>query len=580
MIKKLSQEVINQIAAGEVIERPASVVKELLDNSIDAQASKIDIKIKKGGISYLEISDNGNGIQKNDLPNAFEAHATSKIQNLEDLDGILSMGFRGEALSTIVSVSEVSIISKLEKDEFAHKISGTGVKISEIQKDARDTGTTVIVEKLFEKIPARKKYLRAESTEYRKILETVTPYFLIYPNIHFTFTNNGKQVYNLPKTNDLKTRISDLIKGDFTKDMLPLFFDGEGMKISGFVAQPQYNFNRTIHNYIFINKRPIYDKGIVRAVSEGFSRFIPEGTRVPFILNLEIKSSLIDVNVHPRKEEVKFMNPFRVYTAIEEAVKKALQNYSSHSFEAKDYDSFSIKDKPREINYKKQPNYNVKSGLEFSKHLLEQKKELEYQNSSLFNTGQTQESKLEEKSFYQIFNKYIITELQEEVWIIDQHAASERISYEKIQNDFESKSVEVQNLLIPIEIELSDIEALFIKEKKEVFESFGFKIEINRNKIEILEAPNMLINSDFQKFFQDLTSELDTAKDVKKLQGDLISTIACHASVRAGQRLHEQEMKEILSRLKECQNSTTCPHGRPIIWKISKKEMDKKFYRT
>ena len=483
MIKKLSQEVINQIAAGEVVERPASVLKELLDNAIDAQANKIDIKIKKGGISYIEVSDNGHGIEEGDLANAFEAHSTSKIENLEDLNEILSMGFRGEALSTIVSVSEITMISKEKNNDFAYKVTGSGIEISESSKDARDTGTTVIVENLFERIPARKKYLRAENTEYRKILETLTPYLLINPHIHFTFTNNGKRVYNLPKVDDLKIRISDVIRGDFTKDMLPVFFDGDGMKISGFVAQPKYNFNKTIHHYIFVNKRPIYDRGIVRAVSEGFSRYIPEGTKVPFILNLEIKSSLMDVNVHPRKEEVKFMNPFRVYVAIEEAVKKALQNYSSNTFKSKDYSSFSMKDRPREINYKKQSNYNVRSGLEFSKHLLEQKESQDYKSDSLFSTAQTQENNFEEKSFYQIFNKYIITELQEEIWIIDQHAASERISYEKIQNDFEKNSVDVQNLLIPIEVEMSDVEILFVKENENVFNSFGFKLKIKKNTL-------------------------------------------------------------------------------------------------
>ncbi len=579
MIKKLSQEVVNQIAAGEVVERPASVVKELLDNAIDAQANKIDIKIKNGGISYIEISDNGLGISEKDLPNALEAHATSKIESLEDLNEILSMGFRGEALSTIVSVASVTITSKEKISDYGFQIVGKGVETSKAKKSPRDTGTTVIVENLFEEIPARKKYLRAESTEYRKILETLTPYFLVYPNIHFTLTNNGKQIYNLPKVQDLQLRISAVLKGEFTKDMLKLFFDGDGMKISGFIAQPKYNFNKTIHHYIFVNKRPIYDRGIVRAVSEGFSRFIPEGSKVPFVLNLEIKTSLIDVNVHPRKEEIRFMNPFRVYTAVEEAVKKALQNYSAQTFETKDYSSFSMQDKPREINYKKQSNYNIQSGLEFSKHLLKPKSVEKNQVDSLFSAKQ-EESQESEKSFYQIFNKYIITEFENEICIIDQHAASERISYEKIQNDFGNKSVDVQSLLIPIEIELSDVEILFIKENEKVFESFGFKLKIIGSNLQVMEAPSMLINSDFEKFFQDLISELETAKDVKKLQQDLISTIACHASIRAGQKLHQQEMREILIGLKKCQNSTTCPHGRPAIWKLSRKEIDKNFYRT
>lgn len=571
MIKKLSQEVINQIAAGEVIERPASVVKELLDNSIDANSDKIDIKIKNGGISYIEVSDNGHGISKEDLVSSFEAHATSKIQNLEDLNEILSMGFRGEALSTILSVSSVNIISKEKTSENAFKIKGKGIEVSSITKTPRNTGTTVIVENLFKEIPARLKYLRAESTEYRKVLEILTPYFLSYPNIHFTFTHNTKQIYNLPKVKNLDTRISDVLKGDFTKDMLPLFFDGEGIKISGFIAQPQYNYSKTTHQYVFINKRPIYDRGIARAIIEGFSRFIPEGKKIPFIITLDIKPTLVDVNVHPKKQEVRFMNPFRVYSAIEEAVKQALKKYSSKSIQEES--SFTFQDKPREINYKKQSSYNVKSGLEFSEHLLRPKKAETFPKSNLFEQN-------EDYPLYQIFNKYIIAQLENEIWIIDQHAASERISYEKIQNQFENNSVEVQNLLIPLEIELSKLELLFIKENEKVFNSFGFKFEIQKDTVEISEVPSMLINTNLEKFFKDLISETDTQKDIKKLQGDLISTIACHASVRAGQKLSTQEMKGILEQLKKCENSTSCPHGRPTIWKLSKQEIDKKFYRT
>ena len=576
MIQKLSQEVVNQIAAGEVIERPSSVVKELLDNAIDAKSDKIDIKIKNGGISYIEISDNGIGIDKKDLAKVFEAHTTSKIQNLEDLNEILSMGFRGEALSTIVSVASVSMISKEKSGNFAYKVTGKGIDISEPTKSPRDTGTTIIVENLFKNIPARLKYLRAESTEYRKILEILIPYFLAYPEIHFTFSHNNKQLYNLPKAKDLSARIANVLKGDFTKDMLPLFFDGEGMKITGYVARPEHNFNKTIHQYMFINKRPIYDNGIVRAVSEGFSRFIPEGKKVPFIINLEMKSSLVDINVHPKKEEVRFMNPFRVYSAVEESVKQALKEYSVQ-------ETTTFRDKPSEVNYKKQSSYNVSSGLKFSEQLLKNKEVEKNRVDSLPNANLFSESEQEEQqeqfAYYQIFNMYIIVQFENEIWIVDQHAASERIFYEKIQKQYKKDSVEVQNLLIPLEIELSDVEILFVKENKDVFKSFGFEFEIKNNFIKISEVPSILVNSDFEKFFKDLISESESQKDVEKLEGDMISVIACHASVRAGQHLSREEMKEILLQLKKCDNSTTCPHGRPIIWKISKKELDKKFQR-
>ncbi len=574
MIQKLSQEVVNQIAAGEVIERPSSVVKELLDNSVDAKSDKIDIKIKNGGISYIEISDNGIGVDKKDLAKVFEAHTTSKIKNLEDLNEILSMGFRGEALSTIVSVSSVSMISKEKDEDYAYKVIGKGIEISEPTKTPRDTGTTVIVENLFKDIPARLKYLRAESTEYRKILEILIPYFLAYPEIHFTFSHNNKQLYNLPKTKDFRTRITNVLKGDFTKDILPLYFDGEGMKITGYVARPEHNFNKTIHQYVFINKRPVYDKGIARAVLEGFSRFVPEGKKVPFIINIEMKTSLVDINVHPKKEEVRFMNPFRVYTAVEEAVKQALKEYSTQ-------ETTTFRDKPTEINYKKQSSYNVSSGLKFSEQLLKNKEIEKNKVESLPNTNLFSKSEEQQNNnvYYQIFNMYIIIQFENEIWIIDQHAASERIFYEKIQKQYRKNSVEVQNLLIPLEIELSELEILFIQENENIFKSFGFDFEINDNLVKISEVPSILVNSDFEKFFKDLISESESQKDIEKFEGDMISVIACHASVRAGQHLSREEMEDILFELKKCDNSTTCPHGRPIIWKISKKELDKKFQR-
>lgn len=580
MIQKLSQEVVNQIAAGEVIERPASVIKELLDNAIDANSNRIEIKIKNGGRSYIEVSDNGTGVQKSDLEKVFEAHTTSKIQNLEDLNEILSMGFRGEALSTIVSVASVSMISKAQDAEFAYKIEGKGVTITSPQKSPRDVGTTVIVENLFEKIPARLKYLRAESTEYRKILEILIPYFLAYPNIHFIFSHNNKQIHNLPKVKELDTRVSNVLKGDFTKNMLHLFFNGEGMKITGYIARPEHNFNKTIHQYIFINNRPISDKGIVRAVSEGFSRFIPEGKKVPFIINIEMKSSLVDINVHPRKEEVRFINPFRVYTAVEESVKQALKDYSNKETSIDASEAF--RDKPREINYKNKASHNIGSGLKFSEQLLKNNKVEKHRVDSfsskdLFTTEQTDNEQL---YYYQIFNMYIVVQLEKEIWIIDQHAASERIFYEKIDKQFHDNSVEAQNLLIPLDFELSDVEILFLEENKEIFKDFGFDFEIKNNITKISKVPSMLVSTDFGKFFKDLISESETEKNIEKLKGDFISVIACHASVRAGQHLSPEEMKEILSQLKKCENSTTCPHGRPIIWKISKKELDKKFQRT
>ncbi len=583
MIKKLSQEVINQIAAGEVIEKPASVVKELVDNSIDAEATRIDITIKNGGKKYIEVSDNGYGIDSSELSKVFEAHTTSKIENIDDLNEALSMGFRGEALSTILSVAEVSAISRDKNSSFAYKIEGRGTKISEPKKHARDIGTSIVVEKLFENVPARLKYLRTDNTEYRKILEILIPYFLICPNIHFSLTSNAKTIYNLPQIPNTspgtinQSRIKKILKSDFSNTMLGVFFDGDGTKIEGYVVQPEYNYEKTQHQYCFLNNRPIYDRGVSKAISQGFAGFIPHNRKVPYIININIKPSLVDVNVHPRKEEVKFLNPYRVYSAVERAVKEALSKHSVKQVQTptSEPEDFQLKDKKRsyqseskERNYKRDSQFNVESGLKFSEHLLKPKV-VKQKDMSLFKTAE------EQYNCFQVFKKYIIVEFEKEFWIVDQHAASERIHYENTKNN-----PETQSLLVPEVIELSEIQITYLKENTELFKELGFTFDLNSEAITINAVPSGLSSADLRAFWDDLLSQEDLSAKLERNQEDILSIIACHASIRAGQRLSELEMNNLIKDLRNCQNAITCPHGRPTIWKLKINEIDSKFKRA
>jgi len=306
-LNKLSQEVINQIAAGEVVERPSSVVKELLDNSIDADSSKIVIKIKNGGIDLIEISDNGIGIPKESMTSIFDPHTTSKISNIEDLNTLLSMGFRGEALSTISSVSNVTLLSKYREEETGYKILFNENGKSPVKKVAKEDGTTVKIENIFYNIPARQKYLKSPQTEYRKIHELLNSYFLIYPNIHFVLEKDGKIVKELPQV--LNTKPGDIVEKRLNEivgessSFLMLYYEGSGIKISGYTAHPSNHKSSNPKTYIFVNNRPIYDKGIVRAIYEGYSRYIPHGQKIDFAINILINPELVDINVHPRKEE-------------------------------------------------------------------------------------------------------------------------------------------------------------------------------------------------------------------------------------------------------------------------------------
>ena len=597
-LNTLPQELVNQIAAGEVIERPSSVVKELIDNSIDAKATKIQIRVVNGGIDLIEVSDNGVGIPQENLPEIFNAHTTSKISSLEDLNTLLTMGFRGEALSTIVSVAEVSLVSKYIDSDTGAEIEFKSFNESSVRKAARESGTVVTVKNLFENIPARRKFLKTAQTEYKKILDVLYPYFLIYPNIHFTVQKDSKIVLDLKpvpnsKENSVeKERIEEILKQEFVKRMIKVFFDGGGIKISGLIGHPSDHQKRGINQYIFVNRRPIWDNGIARAVLQGYERYIPFGERVPFILLININPELIDINVHPRKEEIRFLNPFRVYTAVEEAVKKSVTGVTSYhresdfnttvqkptSFVNRDMDKkiYSSKD----INFKSNQSSSVQDSLLFSKEALSESsyipKQKEKYIEEIKSVGNI-------KNVFQIFNKYIVVEFENEnLWIVDQHAAAERITFEKLKNQ-ESKN-ERQNLLVPTSLKFSKKEIEVLEGLKDFFTDLGFKYAVKNDGIDITVVPVEFVESNFEKLFDEIFALSEDASDILKglnrLRENILATMACHGSVRSGQYLHREEMLDLLKKLIACENPYSCPHGRPAVWKLKLSEIDSNFERT
>lgn len=589
-LNKLSKEVVNQIAAGEVVERPSSVVKELLDNSIDAESTKIEIKIKDGGIDLIEVSDNGVGIPKENIGTVFDPHTTSKIKSIEDLNSLLSMGFRGEALSTITSVSKVSLTSRYSGEEIGNQILFGESGKSEIKKAPKEQGTTVKVENIFYNIPARKKYLKTAQTEYRKIYELLTNYFLIYPNIHFVLEKDGKVVQNLQAVSDsnpgeiTQERIKEVV-GE--KEFLKIFSDGSGIKIDGYIAHPSTHKARQSKSFIFINNRAIFDRGIVRAIYEGYSRYLPYGQKIDFIINISIKPELVDVNVHPRKEEVRFENPFRIYSAVEQAVRHTLEKELSFKSTSSSSPNFSsIREKfsnstasskeyqPSNI-YSKNRSASVQDTLLFSKELLRD-----------IPSSQQDQLSLEDKeisNIFQIFNKYIVIEfLDDNLWIVDQHAAAERINFEKLLRG--KDSIDVQNYLVPVEIPLKKEEILFLEEFKKFFEELGIDFELENNKLLLKTSPVEFAQSDFKKIFEEIFSLEDDVsslkKNFKKLKDDVLATISCHSSIRSGQKLEKEVMLDLFDRLSRCENPYSCPHGRPAVWKLTVSQIDNNFERT
>lgn len=578
IVHKLTQELINQIAAGEVVERPASVVKELIDNSIDAGANEIKVKIEQGGLKSIEVSDNGKGIDQKDLPLVFDSHTTSKISSLEDLNNILTMGFRGEALSTIQSVSQASIVSKSKNSTNGYSIDFESS--NKVVKSARNDGTTLTIKNLFYNTPARLKFMKTPETEYRKIVELFNTYALAFTNIQFILEKDGKQVINLPKNDTLKTRLKTLLKKDFVDRMIDIQSDGAGIKISGLVAHPSDTVARTKDQYIYINKRPIWDSGVAKSIQLGFSRFIPHQNKVPFIIFIETSPSNVDVNVHPRKEEVKFINPYRIYSTVENCVSQTLSN-SLNSLNIHTQQPNILFDRAQiqyskstggisQLKFDRKPSeFNIHKSIEFSKEIL---------------TPFNQEEDSEFRNIFQIFNKYIVIEFENDVWIIDQHAAAERISFEKLLNNYSTSKPEIQNLLVSEDIEANEEEVSYVNENIKFFNKLGFELSVKDGIISISSIPAHLVGVNITQVFKSIwelpDNQRDLEKDFEKAKEDILATIACHGSIRSGQSLSNSECLNIYKELLKCKNPYSCPHGRPAVWKLKLSEIDSHFLRT
>lgn len=596
-LNKLPQELINQIAAGEVVERPASVVKELVDNSIDAKASHIKVRIQDGGMKLIEISDNGIGIEKENILDVFLPHTTSKISKLEDLNNLNTMGFRGEALSTILSVSNAIIVSKNENSDSAHSVNFNNSR--EISKGARDTGTTISISNLFHNTPARLKFMKSAETEYRKILEVFIQYCISNPNIHFELIKDEKQIFNLPPK-DFKGRVKDVLKKEYIDRMIEIHSEGAGVKVEGLIANPRDTVEKGAAQYIFVNNRPIWDNGISKSVHQGYSRFIPHMYKVPYIVKIQVDGGSVDVNVHPRKEEVKFINPYRIYSQVEEAVSKALQNATKQDYQPHDsindststssssfFDSSSIRydtsNKIKEIRFDKKPSdFNINKSITFSKQVLSPSNN--QLNTFNFEIKEEQKSFNECRSISQVFNKYIIVEFENEMWMIDQHAAAERINFEKLEKQLGGEINDIQHMLVPDEFQLNTSEISFLNENIDFFKKLGFDYSISNESIYIKSIPAHLVGFNIKEVFTSMF-ELDSdTKDLKnnfdKKKTDILATIACHSSVRAGQHLTIPECENIYRQLGNCINPFSCPHGRPAIWKLKLTEIDTNFYRT
>ena len=582
-IKVLDSALINKIAAGEVVERPSSVLRELIENSIDAESNKIEIKIEKGGLKKIEITDNGKGMSKEDVKLAILRHATSKIKSEEDLFSINSLGFRGEAVPSIASVSRFKIASRKRGEDLGYQIIMEGGKITSESFVAMNEGTQITVEDLFFNVPARRKFLKKENTEFSKLYEVFFKFLMIYHNISFIFYKNNKLFKKYPIQTKTE-RINSLFPKE-SKNLYPIKLDIEDFKIEGFISNPELSFKRSNNIYIFVNGRFIKDKMLIHAVTHGYRSIIEPGAYPFAIIFFKITPKLVDVNVHPQKTEVRFNDSNLVHSLISKTIENELSQtpWVKREIAKTLPDDFSNNPyKPKEEDYFfKSPQKSNNSKNLFSRDFIGRSLQFRDLNEKI----------TENKNYFsslkiigQIMNTYIICESQDALIIIDQHAAHERIGYERLVKNYENKKTQKETLIIPLTIKLSPEKFSIFKENISFFNEIGFEIEIfGENTITIRKIPSILNKKNIETLMKEIIEDylvtgfsLAYDETIRKI----FSTMACHSVVRGGDKLTEHEMKALLKLMDEYDFSANCPHGRPVYYKISRYELDKKFHRV
>ncbi len=652
-IALLSQETIDKIAAGEVIERPRSVVKELVENAIDAGSSAVTVEIKEGGISFIRISDNGCGIEREQIPLAFLRHSTSKIKSVEDLFTVTSLGFRGEALSSIAAVSQVELITKTNGDFTGSRYLIEGSKEVSLEEIGAPDGTTFIIRNLFYNTPARKKFLKSAQTEGTYIHELMQRMILSHPDVAFKFIMNNQVKLQSSGNGNIKDIIYHLYGRDITKALLPIAHESELFKVSGFIGKPMISRGNRGYELYFVNGRFIRSQILSKAIEDAFKPFLMQH-QYPFtVLYFEIDSSLLDVNVHPTKMELRFSNQQELYREVQSILSAALvhrdiipevpvdtpkknemevptiEKVMPEPFEQKRLEEIRKavrKDSPYEIKYpvgrpmgtgsvssatqeklldtiKSMPPEDMmeerirkeplpeQSKKETEKELAKEvyvlreeetygaKPEGSYEQGSFLK----EEEMAKQKIIGQLFDTYWLVEYNDRLFIVDQHAAHEKVMYEKLKKQFEKKEFTSQAISPPIVITLSMREAEVLERFKEQFTKLGFEIEhFGGAEYSICGVPGNLYRLNTRDVLIDMLDELTDGISERATADvilDKIASMSCKAAVKGSQRLSLPEMEQLMKDLMKLDNPYNCPHGRPTIIAMSKYEIEKKFKR-
>ncbi len=564
---------INKIAAGEVIERPANVVKELVENSIDAGSNKIVIEIKNGGKTFIKVTDNGKGILLDDIDISFERHATSKIRKIEDLETTYSMGFRGEALASIVAISKLTMISKTKDENTGIKVIAKAGDILEKEEVVTQTGTSIIVEDLFFNTPVRYKFLKQDSTEFRYIKELIQKIAMANLNISFKLLNDGKTVFSSNGSGDIKDIVYILYGRECKDNIINVDYKECGIKVTGVIGNTLMARDNRKGQIIFLNKRNIKNAMITSSIDQAFKGGIGIGKHGFFILNLEMPADFYDINVHPTKMEVRFKEEDKIYKVVYHAVKNSMLNkdfLGNNEIEAKK-ESYIENEFEFLTNHfsKDENNESDKSKLLNNNN---ESKEITEENKKQELIKRETKRKIDYKYIGIIFRTYIIIEIKNELFLIDQHAAHERVLYEQIKENYKNNlKNNSQMMLLPEVINLSHKEIKFVQENIELLKNTGFDIDVfGENSIKINGIPDIEYKVNSRNIFLDILDEMLTNErgKIKDVEERFIATVACKAAVKANMDLRKEEVDKLIESLLSLKNPYTCPHGRPTTIKL------------
>lgn len=612
-IQHLTPQLANQIAAGEVIERPASIVKELVENSLDATCSQIDIDIDRGGIQRIRIRDDGHGIHKDDLLLALDRHATSKIRDLDDLTQIKTLGFRGEALASISSVSRLHLSSSVDTTNQGWQVVVDYQNEPILTPISHRQGTTVDVNELFFNTPARRKFLRKEQTEFSHIEELVKRLSLSHFSIGFTLQHNKRLIHQLSPAHDKimqKGRIKALCGPMFVENALYIEFEALDLHLWGWISLPTFSRSQTDLQYFYVNNRIVKDRLINHAVKQAYHDVLYNGRHPAFVLFLEIEPQSVDVNAHPAKYEVRFRESRTVYDFVKQCLQKALAKTFPVSNELTPASQFQSVNTSEILTPKKENLYNTIT-QQTTFPLQVESPSIPYSAASSFSVETEtvqpnhfskkplisvdtalsfpeQMDHLEKKpplgfALAQLHGIYILAQNTLGLVLVDIHAAHERILYERLKQDEKNTEIITQNLLIPISLSLSSKEAKILEAYHPLLIKFGFELEtIGPDTIIIRQVPSLLAHIDIKQFIHDILSDLNEHESSQRFPekiNELLSSIACHSAIRANRTMTHPEMNQLLRDMETTERSNQCNHGRPTWKQLSLSEIDRLFLR-